>query len=224
MAYPNTGTTLSSNIATGLSTQIVIQVELPNGGVIDVGAVKSITEEQTRQLARITEIGTDGVIEIVPNRATEFSLNLERTVFDGLSLTEAFGRGFRNIQSQRFPFNLQMIDVSGGAVDSNGVVDKNSVVITTYSNCWFTRTSTPFRTDDYVIMQSANVWCEGIFSSRAGKPVAMSQAASGGRSVLTANQIDPIEGAADSRHRLGSLDFGGLIRSAGIGGITKNLL
>src|SRR5579859_6000339 len=100
MSYPQTGTTLSSNISSGLSTQIAINVEQPDGSLVDVGAVKSLTENQSRGLGRITEIGTDGVIEIVPNRATEYTLDLERTVFDALSLAEAFGQAFRNIQAQ----------------------------------------------------------------------------------------------------------------------------
>lgn len=211
--YPNTGSRLSSSISTTLSTQIIIQVEMNDGSVEPVGAVQSLSEKQSRGLARIVEIGTDGVIEIVPNKATEFTLSLERTVFDGLSLPEAFGRGFRNIQAQRFPFNIQVVDVSAGIVDSQGVVGKDSTVITTYHNCWFSSTSTPVKADNYIIMQSAEVWCEFITSVRAGDAVAKSQAAGGGRSILTPGQVDPVEAAADSARRLGALDFAGLLRA-----------
>jgi hypothetical protein len=213
--YPSTGSTLTSGISTALSTQILIQVEMPDGSNVKVGAVKELTESQTRGLARIVEIGTDGVIEIVPNKATEFEINLTRTVFDGLSLPEAFGRGFRNIQAQRTPFNVQVIDVSAGVVDSAGAVDKNTTVITTYHNCWFNRTSTPIKADDYIIITQATCWCEFISSTRSGAGVAQSQGAGGGRSILTANSVDPIELQADSGRRLGSLDFAGIIRSAG---------
>jgi len=211
--YPSTGSRLTSSISTSLSTQIIIQVEMSDGSVEPVGAVKSLSEKQSRGLARIVEIGTDGVIEIVPNKATEFTLSLERTVFDGLSLPEAFGRGFRNIQSQRFPFNIQVIDVNAADVDAQGTVGKNSTVVTTYHNCWFNSTSTPIKADDYIIMQSADVWCEFITTTRAGDAVAKSQSAGGGRSLLTPNQVDPIEAAADSARRLGALDFAGLLRA-----------
>lgn len=220
-SYPQTGSTLTSSISTGLSTQIIIQVEQPNGPPITVGAVKELTEEQTRGLMRIPEIGTDGIIEIVPKAPTEYTLRLTRTVFDGLSLPEAFGRGFRNIQSQRIPFNIQVIDLSAGIVDAQGVAGKDTVVVTTYENCWFASTSTPYKADDYIIVQTAQVWCEYISSVRAGDAVAKSQAAGGGRSILTPTSVDPVEAAADSRRRLGALDFAGLIR-AGFG--TNNLI
>ncbi len=211
--YPSTGSRLTSSIGTGLSTQIIIQVEMADGSVEPVGAVKSLSEKQNRGLARIVEIGTDGVIEIVPNKATEFSLSLERTVFDGLSLPEAFGRGFRNIQAQRFPFNIQVIDVSAGIVDAQGSAGKDSTVLTTYHNCWFSSMSTPIKADDYIIVQNAEVWCEFISSLRAGAGVASSQAAGGGRSILTPGQVDPVENAADSGRRLGAMDFAGIIRA-----------
>lgn len=211
--YPSTGSRLTSSISTSLSTQIIIQVEMNDGSVEPVGAIQDLTEKQQRGLARIVEIGTDGVIEIVPNKATEFSLSLGRTVFDGLSLPEAFGRGFRNIQSQRFPFNIQIIDVNAAVVDAQGAASKDSTVITTYHNCWFYSTSTPIKADNYIIMQQAEVWCEFITSVRAGDAVAKSQAAGGGRSILTPGQVDPVEAAADSARRLGALDFAGLLRA-----------
>lgn len=216
MAYPATGSRLTSSISTGLSTQILIQVPMSDGSQLAVGAVKELTEKQTRGLARIVEVGTDQVIEIVPNKATEFSVSLTRTVFDGLSLPEAFGRGFRNIQAQRSPFNIQVIDVSGAIVDAAGVAGKDTTVITTYHNCWFNSTTTPIRAEDYIIVQSAEVWCEFISSTRSSNGVALSQAAGGGRSILTPSQVDPIEIASDAGRRGGSLDFGGIIRASGL--------
>lgn len=213
MAYPSTGSRLTSSISTSLSTQIIIQVEMNDGSVVAVGAIKGLSEKQQRQLARIVEIGTDGVIEIVPMRATEFSLSLERTVFDGLSLPEAFGRGFRNIQAQRFPFNIQVIDVNAADVDASGTASGNSTVVTTYHNCWFNSTSTPIKAEDYIIVQQAEVWCEFITTTRSGDGVAKSQSAGGGRSILTPGQVDVIESSVDSGRRLGALDFAGLLKS-----------
>lgn len=219
--YPSTGSRLTSGISTALSTQLVIQVEKSDGSLESVGAVKELTETQNRGLARIVEIGTDGVIEIVPNKATEFTLSLTRTVFDGLSLSEAFGRGFRNIQSQRFPFNIQVVDVSAGVLDAQGAVGKDSTVITTYHNCWFNRMSTPFKADDYIIVQTSEVWCEFVSSSRSGQAVALSQAAGGGRSILTPGMVDPGEAAADSGRRLGVLDFAGIMLNAGFNNLIQ---
>jgi hypothetical protein len=220
MSYPVTGSTLTSTLSTGVSTQIIIQVQMDDGSVETVGAIKELTENQNRGLARIVEIGTDGVIEIIPNKATEFELTLTRTVFDGLSLPEAFGRGFRNIQSQRKPFNIQVVDVDAAVVDAQGTVGKDSTVITTYHNCWFNRTSTPIKAEDYIIVQTATVLCENISSMRAGNSIALSQGAGGGRSMLTPGQVDPIESVTDRGSRLGALDFAGLLRAAGISNLT----
>lgn len=211
--YPNTGSRLTSSIGTSLSTEIIIQVDLPDGSSIPVGAVKELTENQSRGLFRVVEIGTDGVIEIVPNKATECSVSLTRTVFDGLTLTEAFGRGFRNIQSQRFPFNVHVIDTNAADIDSQGAFDKNTTIITTYHNCWFNRTSTPIKADDYIILQTAEVWCEFISSARSGDAIARSQSAGGGRSILTPNQVDSVEAAVDKGSRLGALDLAGLLKA-----------
>jgi hypothetical protein len=210
-SYPNTGSTLTSRLSTSSSTNMIIQVEMNDGSVETIGAVQELTEQQSRGLARIVEIGTDGVIEIIPNKATEFEITLSRVVFDGLNLPEGFGRGFRNIQSQRFPFNLQVVDINAGVVDSSGGVNKNSTVVTTYHNCWFSRTSTPLKADNYIIIQQATVWCEFVSSMRAGDSVAKSQGAGGGRSMLTPGQVDSIESASDTGRRLGSLDAAGIL-------------
>lgn len=219
-AYPSTGSTLTSTISTGLSTQIIIQVEMSDGSVEPIGAVQELTENQQRGLARIVEIGTDGVIEIVPNKATEFTISLGRVVYDGLSLPEGFGQGFRNIQSQRTPFNIQVIDVSAGVVDASGDIDKNTTVITTYHNCWFSRTSTPFKADNFIIVQTAEVWCENISTTRSAGAVALSQGAGGGRSMLLPSQTDPVSNSVDVGSRLGAMDYAGLLRISGISNLT----
>ena len=95
--FPNTQTNIEAGPRTnsGLSTQIIIKVfNSP------VGALQNLQVTQNRGLARIVEVGTDGVIEIVPNKATEYELSATRIVFDQLRLPEAFSRGFRFIASQ----------------------------------------------------------------------------------------------------------------------------
>ena len=109
--YPNTNSLFDSvNVAgaktrTGLSTQIVIYVNNE-----PVGAIQSFAETQSRSNKPITEVGTDGVIELVPQGPAKFSLTVGRIVFDGLSLPESFSRGFKNIHSQRIPFDIVVID------------------------------------------------------------------------------------------------------------------
>lgn len=200
MAYPNTGSILDSTTRTALSTQVIIMVNNE-----PVGAIQSFEESQNRSPKRVTEVGTDGTIEIVPASASEVSLSISRIVFDGLTITEAFSRGFRNLQAQRIPFDIIVIDQYTGTGDD--------AVITTYHNCWFTRLSKTYDSSDYVVLQNADVEVEYISTIRGGEATALSQGVGGARQ-LAGTQVDSIETQADSGVRRGSLDFPGLISAA----------
>src|SRR5271157_1655295 len=107
-SYPNTQSTVKATAPhTGLSTQIVIKVS-----GVPVGALQNLTVNQARPLERIKEIGTDGCIEIVPSGITTFELTASRIVFDEVRLPEAFLRGFRFINAQRLPFDIEIYDLS----------------------------------------------------------------------------------------------------------------
>ena len=69
--YPRTGSILDSTTRTALSTQIIIMVNNE-----PVGAVQSFSEKQDRSNKRISEVGTDGTIEIVPSSAAKITLTL----------------------------------------------------------------------------------------------------------------------------------------------------
>ena len=201
--YPNTGTIFDNpgsggSTRTGLSTQIVVYV---NGE--PVGAIQSFQETQTRPLKRIGEVGTDGFIELVPHQQTSINLSVTRIVFDGLSLPEAFARGFRNIHAQRIPFSIVVIDKFTGD-------DKRSVV-TTYHNCFFNSIQKSYTANGYVISETAQVHAEYMTSERAGKAVSESQGVGGSREIGN-KQRDTRELRSD-RGRRGSLDFPGLIRA-----------
>jgi len=172
-----------------------------------VGAIQSFQETQSRGIKPINEIGTDGIIELVPQGATKVSLQIQRMYFDGLSLPEAFSRGFRNLQSQRIPFDIVVIDQFTGT--------GNDAIITTYHNCWFNNLSITYSASDYTIAQSAGVDCEYISTIRGGEAVALSQGVGGGRQIPGV-QLDVAELGADSgaNGRRGSLDYPGLISAA----------
>ena len=198
--YPKTGSVLDSTTRTALSTQIIIMVNNE-----PVGAVQNFAEKQGRTNKRISEIGTDGVIEIVPQSATNVSLTIGRVAFDGLSITEAFSRGFRNLQAQRIPFDLVVIDQFTGT--------GNNAIITTYHNCWFNSIGRTFDANDYIISEDCGVDVEFVSTIRGGDAVVLSQGAGGGRQ-LAGTQIDDVESLADSGVRRGSLDFPDLISAA----------
>lgn len=201
-SYPKTGSNLDSTTKSSLSTQIIIMVENE-----PVGAIQSFQEQQSRNIKQVTEVGTDGIVELVPSGPTTVSLTIGRMYFDGLSLPEAFSRGFRNLQSQRIPFDIVVIDQFTGT--------GNDAVITTYHNCWFKSLSIQYQSSDYTITQNASVDCEYVSTIRGGEAIALSQGTGGGRQIPGA-QIDSVEIAADSgaNGRRGSLDFPGLISAA----------
>ncbi len=195
--YPQTGSTLQSNISTSLSTQIIVKV-----GSDTVGALQALEVRQNRPLTRLVELGLDGTLEIVPTQRTEVTLTVRRIVFDRLRITEAFERGYLNVKSQRLPFDILIIDQSGG--------EGNLSVTHTYKNCWFQDISTPYNADNYIITESATIWAEDV-SSNPGST--QSPVAEGGIRDMKPVKND-IERDADSGGRRGTLDAPGLITAA----------
>ncbi len=110
--YPTSGSTLTSSISTGLSTQIIVKV-----GTETVGAIQTLSINQDRNIERVKEVGLDGVLELVPSKATTYDITVNRIVFDRLRLPEAFARGFINIKSQLVPFDIEIIDRTNGSLD-----------------------------------------------------------------------------------------------------------
>lgn len=198
-SYPRTGSNLDSTTKSSLSTQIIIMVENE-----PVGSVQSFRETQSRTNKQVTEIGTDGTVEYVPHTPTKIALSVDRMYFDGLSLPEAFSRGFRNLQSQRISFDIVVIDQSTGT--------GNDAIITTYHQCWFNNLSLTYSSSDYTIAQTASLDCTYISTIRGGEAVALSQGVGGTRQIPGV-QIDVAEIAADSgtNGRRGALDYPGII-------------
>jgi hypothetical protein len=197
--YPNSGSILDSHTRTALSTQIIIMVNNE-----PVGAVQSFQESQDRSIERVFEVGLDGTVELVPTKPAEIGLRVSRIVYDGLSITEAMARGFRNVQAQRIPFDIVVIDQYTGTADD--------AVITTYQNCWFESISKSYESGNFIITEDASIKVENISTLRGGDAVALSQGVGGSRQINS--QIDSVELMADSGVRRGSLDFEGLISAS----------
>jgi len=168
MAYPYTGSPVSSSAtSTGLSTQILVKVD-----GIAVGGIQTMNIDQRRPLKPITEVGTDGHIEVVPSGATTFEITISRIYFDRKTITEALGRQFINIQAQRYPFDIYVYDfhnVSASTLDSSfDVADSDGtdgtvtsgVMVTVYENCWIGSKRESFTSSDYIITQDVSVTAE----------------------------------------------------------------
>jgi hypothetical protein len=190
----------------GLSTQIVIKVDNQ-----PVGALQRLSVNQSRQLERVKEIGTDGVVEIIPNQATTFELTASRLVFDQLRLPEAFARGFRFINAQRLPFDIDVYDLS--AIKSPNGTDTAGIVVMTYKNCWFTSYSTPYAADTYLITEEATLWCERAFISNPDSSSGKYLPNNDIRSQKVTTDTADIEKSVNYGGRLGSLDASGVMYS-----------
>lgn len=209
--FPNTGSQIERTGAgtqgqttTGLSTQIIIKV---NG--VAVGALQSLSVAQTRGLERVREIGVDGVIEIVPNRATEYVITANRIVFDALRLPEAFSRGFRFIAAQRIPFDIEIYDM--GSMDPNVSANEKSqgIVVMTYKNCWFTEYTTPYNADNYIITETSTIWAETAFVTFPAEEYPEHLRSFEYQTDKNAG----VEKEVNFGHRRGALDASGIIKS-----------
>lgn len=200
MTYPTSGSLLDKGINSGLSTQITIKV-----GPTTVGAIQSATLSQNREIVVHEEIGTDGVVDSHPKNATKVELQVERIVFDQLRLTEAFARGFINLQAQRIPFDIQIIDRSAqfipednafSTAQTQNLLDQMNVVHTLH-NCWFSSYSPTWAANNFIISERATIRAERISTHRDGK-----SAASGGLRGITYDH-DDIERTTDITARVG---------------------
>lgn len=165
--YPTSGSTLTSSISTGLSTQIIVKV-----GTETVGAIQTLTITQARGVERVKEVGLDGVLELVPNNATTYEIAVTRVVFDRLRLPEAFARGFINIKSQLVPFDIEIIDRTNG--ENDGAITHKLV------NCWFTNYRPSYKSDNYIITEDATIYCEDMISTVGGSEANAAQGGSRG--------------------------------------------
>ncbi len=191
MSYPSSGSVISSSIHSGLSTQITVKV-----GSATVGAIQRLTVNQNREIHIHEEIGTDGVIESHPKGAAKIDLQVTRVVFDGMRLPEAFARGFINIQAQRIPFDVQLIDRSIG-------VEDNSALVHVFNNCWFKNYSPTFAAETFLVIENATLTCEYVTTSVAGQ-----SAVSGGLRGIRYDS-DTVESTTDVTGRRGRLDATG---------------
>ncbi|MHA2069945.1 MAG: hypothetical protein ACXABY_36740 [Candidatus Thorarchaeota archaeon] len=217
MGYLYTGTQQAASTQTGLSTQILVQVDGQG-----VGAIQTMGVAQSRGLQRVAEIGTDGVIELVPNSMTLVSITVNRIVFDKKRMTESFQRGFMNIHAQRIPFDILVFDFQQAQSNTDPTVgkanvpgldlissfdvgsDEEGIITHVYENCWFESLTTNYQASDYIVAEDATIQCEFVHSFKDGK---QNVPASSGEPAID----DALEALADLGRR-GSLDARGLGR------------
>lgn len=201
MVYPQTGSIIqtatgANTTQTAISTNIIISV-----GPNTVGAVQELNIDESRNIMMINEVGTDGHIDSVPNQSTNITGTCNRIRFNKMRVAEAFSRSFVHVHSQRFPFDIVIIDQWNGS--------DNNALITTIRNVWIKSIGTRYQTNDWVITDSMTWEAETIYTTLANGP-----SATGGVQNIPLAILSPtsdIEQAADVGSRRGSLDAPGLL-------------
>jgi len=194
------GVSGSGNNRTGmsLSTMILIQV-----GETTVGAIQELSITERRDIRKLAEVGTDGIVDSAPNKATEISGSCQRIRFDRLRMAESFGRAWTHVHSQRIPFDITITDFFG--FDSN----QDATIVTVLKNVWVSEISYAYSASDYIITDRMNFQAEAIYS----------QLLTGGKNIATGGTRgftvygDSIERDADIGLRRGSLDAPGLLNA-----------
>lgn len=208
-AYPNTGSTLDNNgtnkTSTAISTNILITV-----GPTPVGAVQRLQIDERRGIRMIDEIGTDGHIDSVPNKSTDITGSCERIRFDRMRVAEAFGRSFIHAKSQRFPFDLVIIDNwNGNALNPS---DMSAAIITTIKNVWISGISYGYQASDWIITENMTWEAENIYSTLGAGSAPAAQGGERNIPLSLSSPTSDIERRADTS-RSGSLDSSGILRS-----------
>ena len=215
---PNTGSTLTvagtnvNKTSTAISTNIIIMVNNTA-----VGAVQTMSINESRNIKMIDEVGTDGHVDSVPNQSTNVTGSCQRIRFDRLRVAEAFSRGFIHAHSQVYPFDIVILDKQKR--------DQGSQISTVIKNVWIKGIEYAYTVSDWVISETMTWEAETIFSV-LNNGNAQSVAVGGERgiqhmgagpngivNITSGDGIVNIEQLVDtgSNGRRGSMDAAGLI-------------
>ncbi len=201
----NTQSTLTlpngkNKTSTALSTNILIMV-----GNTPVGAIQDLSIDENREVKQVYEVGTDGTVDSAPSKPVTYTVSATRTRFDKMRAAQAFGRSFIHVGSQRYPFDIHVIDQQSE--------DSSNWVTTVLKNCWITKIGYKYNSTDWIVSENMSFSVEFIYSFLGnGSPVG---------DLITPRNIptfvDPggYEKQADVGGRRGALDAPGLIDLAG---------
>lgn len=206
--FPQTGSIIEiaghNTTQTAVSTNILITV-----GPNPVGAIQTLEVRETRPLKMIDEVGTDGHIDSVPRQSTNISGRCERIRFNRMRISEAFSRSFVHASSQRYPFDIVIIDEWNG--NALNPADTSQDIITTIQNVWIGEISYTYQVSDWVIMDHMNFEAEAIFSHLGGGSTPAAQGGTGNLPLAILSPTSDIEQAADVGQTRGGLNSPGLI-------------
>lgn len=175
-------------IQAALSTQILIKVQGVNGAWFDVGAIQNFQVSENRNINPIQEVGTDGIIQLHPSGAQPIQISVTRAVFDYQRVTVAFQRGFHHVMSQRFPFDIVVVDYNPYVFASEARhfpnasrslsfegADTARTVRTRFVNCWFSTNQYTYAADNYMITENATIMAEAVYDTNIDDSTVLAQ-------------------------------------------------
>lgn len=191
---------VTNKTSTSISTHIIIMV-----GSTPVGAVKSLSITEARNIKMIDEVGTDGHIDSVPTSSTNITGSCERIRFDRLRIAEAFSRPYIHVSAQAYPFDIIIIDKQKLAAGQQ--------ISTFIKNVWIKNINYTYSSDDWIITDKMDWEAETIFSHIGGGKSVATGGEDGRVVPFKLNDESWIERLTDTgaNGQRGSLDASGLI-------------
>lgn len=139
---------------------------LSNGNVI--GMIQSFTVTENRDIQKLQEVGTEGVVQAVPGNTKGGSLNVSRMALYGSNLWDAVGltglknadnslQIFQTLKNQRVPFEIQV------KTPSNDTTSTVSYYIETYIDCWLSSYSKTFAVGTITVTEQATIMYADVY-------------------------------------------------------------
>ena len=152
-----------------------------------IGFVQSFTPSESRQITKIQELGTEGVVQSVPGNTNGGQISISRfAVFNGNlynalgltptgkfsrtedqeynvastynSATNTLGNPFKTLKEQRVPLELQTKTKMPDNLNASYYID-------TYTDCWLSSYSKSIASSTITVTESATIQYSDIYSS-----------------------------------------------------------
>ena len=140
-------------------------------------------------------MGTDGIIQSHPSGAQPINITVTRAIFDYQRITAAFQRGFHHVMSQRFPFDIVVVDYNPYVFGSGGNrhdpspsadesparatsfddIAQTRTIRTRFVNCWFSNNQYTYASDNYLISENATIIAEAVYDTNIADDVELAQ-------------------------------------------------
>lgn len=148
-----------------------------------VGLIQSFRKDEKRNNTKVSEIGTEGLVQIIPNNYEGGSLSVDHLRIYGRTFLETMGiydlgapRTFianfnpvAHLGQQRLPFAVR-VTLRGAAKNNSSEINRRIVEV--YHGCWLTDNSYTVTNGEITIKESANLdytWVEILHDDNSFK-------------------------------------------------------